>query len=136
MRLVLVIGVKQQIDELIRRAGSQPCFIGGYRVTDPAAMTAAAEATGAARAEVEARLSKVGGQGVCLLLQVMGTGHGMGNRICTAETLLELFRGRFLMAGLVKGVPADAVQNACYPAGTSLSSDDGFCCLCCCAASL
>ena len=65
---MLVVGVKQQIDELIRRAGAEPCFVGGYRVTDPAAMTAAAEATGAARAEVEARLSKVRHNAVLILV--------------------------------------------------------------------
>jgi len=29
VRLVLVVGVKQQIDELIRRAGSAPQFVDG-----------------------------------------------------------------------------------------------------------
>ena len=86
MRLVLVIGVKQQIDELIRRAGSEPHFVGGYRVTDAAAMTAAAEATGAARAEVEARLSKVRGSRSWLSgfwgLGRHGGGGGGGHRRC------------------------------------------------------
>lgn len=59
VRLILVLGLKQQIDSLIRGAGSEPRYEGGYRITDEIAMVAAAEAIGAARAEVEARLSKV-----------------------------------------------------------------------------
>ena len=59
VRIVLVLGLKQQIDALIHRAGGQPQYAGGYRITDRTALTAAAEAIGAARAEVEARLSKV-----------------------------------------------------------------------------
>ena len=56
---MLVLGLKQQIDSLIRAAGSEPRYEGGYRITDEIAMVAAAEAIGAARAQVEARLSKV-----------------------------------------------------------------------------
>lgn len=58
VRLVLILGLKGQIDTLIGMAGSEPRYVGGYRITDEVAMIAAAEAIGAARAEVEARLSK------------------------------------------------------------------------------
>ena len=60
VRLVLVLGVRLQMDGLLAARGVAPQYVGGYRVTDMEVMTAAAEATGAARVEVEAALSKVG----------------------------------------------------------------------------
>lgn len=59
MRLVLVLGVRKQMDRLLLDRGILPRFAGGFRVSDGDVLTAAAEATGAARTEVEAALSKV-----------------------------------------------------------------------------
>ena len=59
VRLVLVLGVRLQMDGLLAARGVVPQYVDGYRVTDMEVMTAAAEATGAARVEVEAALSKV-----------------------------------------------------------------------------
>lgn len=59
VRLVLVLGVRRQMDRLLAARGLEPHYVDGYRVTDMDVMTAAAEATGAARVEVEAALSKV-----------------------------------------------------------------------------
>jgi acetylglutamate kinase len=59
MRLVLVLGVRKQMDQLLSARGIVPCFAAGFRVSDGDVMTAAAEATGAARTKVEAALSKV-----------------------------------------------------------------------------
>ncbi len=59
VRLVLVLGVRHQMDQLLEARGVAPHYVDGYRVTDMEVMTAAAEATGAARVEVEAALSKV-----------------------------------------------------------------------------
>lgn len=58
VRLVLVLGVRHQMDKLLAARGLEPHYVDGYRVTDMDVMTAAAEATGAARVEVEAALSK------------------------------------------------------------------------------
>lgn len=58
MRLVLVLGVRKQMDQLLSARGIVPCFAAGFRVSDGDVMTAAAEATGAARTKVEAALSK------------------------------------------------------------------------------
>ena len=59
VRLVLVLGVRLQMDGLLAARGVARQYVDGYRVTDMEVMTAAAEATGAARVEVEAALSKV-----------------------------------------------------------------------------
>ncbi|BDA40699.1 Amino-acid acetyltransferase [Coccomyxa sp. Obi] len=58
IRLVIVVGHQQQIDERLRQQGLEPRFVGGYRVTDAAALKAAAEASGLSRMEVEAHLSR------------------------------------------------------------------------------
>ncbi|KAK9916644.1 hypothetical protein WJX75_005288 [Coccomyxa subellipsoidea] len=58
IRLVIVVGHQQQIDERLRQQGLQPRFVGGYRVTDPPALRAAAEAAGLSRMEVESHLSR------------------------------------------------------------------------------
>lgn len=58
VKMVLVVGARMQINEAIRAKGKEPMYAGGYRVTDDVAMRAAVAAAGAARMEVEARLSK------------------------------------------------------------------------------
>lgn len=47
-----MVGHQQQIDERLRQQGLEPRFVGGYRVTDAAALKAAAEASGLSRMEV------------------------------------------------------------------------------------
>jgi acetylglutamate kinase len=59
LRLVLVLGARPQINEVLRGHGAEPRYEAGYRVTDEIAMEAAIQAAGLARMEVEARLSKV-----------------------------------------------------------------------------
>ena len=59
VRLVLVLGVRQLMDQLLTARGITPTFAAGYRISDSNVMLAAAEATGAARVQVEAALSKV-----------------------------------------------------------------------------
>lgn len=59
MRIVLVIGARQQIDELLEKQGEAPQYAAGYRVTDSVAMQTAVQASGASRMAVEAQLSKV-----------------------------------------------------------------------------
>lgn len=59
VRLVVVLGTKPQIDARLARAGdgSKGRLVGGYRVTDDAALAAAVDAAGAVRVAVEASLS-------------------------------------------------------------------------------
>lgn len=58
VRLVVVLGSRQGIDNTIRAAGGQVRYVDGLRVTDVATMQAAIQAAGAARMEFEASLSK------------------------------------------------------------------------------
>ena len=59
VRLVLVLGARPGIDAMVRDSGYEPQYSHGQRVTDGVAMEAAMQAAGAARMEVEARLSQV-----------------------------------------------------------------------------
>ena len=59
VRVVLVLGARQQIDELLQKQGEAPQYAAGYRVTDSMAMQIAVQAAGASRMAVEAQLSKV-----------------------------------------------------------------------------
>jgi amino-acid N-acetyltransferase len=61
VRLVIVLGAQQQIDAQLRQQGREPRFVGGYRVTDPAALLAAVEASGCSRMEVRLSAEPVGG---------------------------------------------------------------------------
>lgn len=56
---MLVLGARQQIDELLQKQGEAPQYAAGYRVTDAIAMQATVQAAGASRMAVEAQLSKV-----------------------------------------------------------------------------
>ena len=57
VRLVLVHGVRPQIEARLKRDKLTPSFHNGLRVTDDAAMEAVKEANGAVRVEIEALLS-------------------------------------------------------------------------------
>jgi amino-acid N-acetyltransferase len=57
VRLVLVHGVRPQIEQRLKRDKLEPAFHNGLRVTDDAAMEAVKEANGAVRVEIEALLS-------------------------------------------------------------------------------
>ncbi len=54
-----MLGVRPGIDDMVRDSGHELTYSRGQRVTDGVAMEAAMQAAGAARMEVEARLSKV-----------------------------------------------------------------------------
>ena len=59
VRLVVVVGCRQQVNELLEEQGVHAQHACGYRVTDAVAMQAVVQAAGSSRMEVEARLSKV-----------------------------------------------------------------------------
>ncbi len=56
-KLVLVHGVRPQIDQRLRAQGLEPRFVQGLRVTDRAALDGVKAAAGALRMDIEARLS-------------------------------------------------------------------------------
>lgn len=57
IRLVLVHGARQQINEQLQKSSITPQFADGRRITDPTSMTAVQEAVGKVRLHIEALLS-------------------------------------------------------------------------------
>lgn len=57
VKLVLVHGIRPQVEEQLAMRGIQSRFVGDLRVTDPAAMDCVKAAAGALRTEIVARLS-------------------------------------------------------------------------------
>lgn len=57
IRLVLVHGVRHQIEHCLKQDGLETTYANGIRITDDAALTCARQVTGAARTEIEALLS-------------------------------------------------------------------------------
>ncbi|KAL4539039.1 hypothetical protein Ndes2437A_g02018 [Nannochloris sp. 'desiccata'] len=105
VRLVVVVGARSRINEAIRALNMEPEYAGGYRVTDEVAMEAAVAAAGAARMEVEARLSK--GPEVTMIRR-----HSRGGTASTGQSgqfapALTTVSGNYVAAkrkGVVNGV--------------------------------
>lgn len=57
IRLVLVHGVRPQIEQRLKQRGLETRYVNGVRITDDAALKCVQEATGAVRMEIEALLS-------------------------------------------------------------------------------
>lgn len=57
VRLVLVHGVRPQVEERLEQRGLSPKYVNGLRVTDAAALACVKEAVGAVRVEIETLLS-------------------------------------------------------------------------------
>jgi amino-acid N-acetyltransferase len=58
VQLVLVVGVRVQVDEKLRAAGRSPIYHEGMRVTDEETMRYLKESSGSARFEIESALAR------------------------------------------------------------------------------
>lgn len=66
VRLVLVVGARTQINRALLESGHLPQYTDGMRVTDADALQVAIEAAGSTRMEIEARLSRVRVDSLCV----------------------------------------------------------------------
>ncbi|GIL81500.1 hypothetical protein Vretimale_1003 [Volvox reticuliferus] len=100
VHLILVVGVQQQIDVMLRERNLTPKYVGGYRLTDREAMRIAIEAAGQARTTCEQFLSK--GPAIPMFRR-----HTKGDREVHFEPALRVISGNYITAkrrGVLEGV--------------------------------
>lgn len=100
IRLVVVLGAAPQIDAALEELGSSSVFVGGYRVTDAAALEAAVQAAGRSRTAVEQFLSR--GPSVPVFRR-----HAKGETEMHFGPALNVVSGNYVAAkrrGIINGV--------------------------------
>lgn len=100
IRLVVVLGAAPQIDAALEEQGTSSVFVGGYRITDIAALEAAVEAAGRGRTAVEQFLSR--GPSVPVFRR-----HAKGDGEMHFGPALNVVSGNYVAAkrrGIINGV--------------------------------
>lgn len=138
VRLVVVVGARAQINQALLATGSEPQYAGGYRVTDDVAMRAAIAAAGAARMEVESRLSK--GPAVTMIRRHARGGTNSSSRAGQYAPGVTTVSGNYVAAkrkgvvggvdyqhtGVVRFIQRDAVRYQLQAGNIVLMSNLGY----------
>jgi len=107
VRLVLVHGVRPQIEQRLKRDKLVPAYINGLRITDDAAMEAVKEANGAVRVEIEALLS----MGIANSPMAGADIRVASGNFVTAKPIGVIDGVDLQHTGEVRKVEADAIQK-------------------------
>jgi len=100
VKCVVVVGVQNQIDEMLKERGMTPRYIGEYRITDRETMTVTIEAAGRARTECEQYLSR--GPAIPMIRR-----HTKGEGEIHFEPAMRVVSGNYIAAkrrGVLDGI--------------------------------
>ena len=121
-RIVLVYGVRPQVEELMNLKAVQSRYVNGIRVTDPEAMSCVKEAAGEARLDIEAAFS----QGLPNTPMAHSKCRVVSGNFVTARPLGIIDGVDFLLTGVVRKVDADAINRELDFGSIVLISPLGF----------
>ncbi len=122
VRLVLVHGVRPQIEQRLKRDKLTPAYINGLRITDDAAMEAVKEANGAVRVEIEALLS----MGIANSPMAGADIRVASGNFVTAKPIGVIDGVDLQHTGEVRKVEADAIQKRLNDGELVLLSPMGY----------
>jgi amino-acid N-acetyltransferase len=107
IRLVLVHGIRPQIDERLHKRNIKPRFHQHLRITDDQALECVKEAAGLVRVEIEARLS----MGLANSPMAGAKIRVISGNFITAKPLGVIDGVDYLHTGIVRGVDSEAIHQ-------------------------
>ncbi|HHC71968.1 MAG TPA: amino-acid N-acetyltransferase [Thiotrichales bacterium] len=122
VRLVLVHGVRPQVEALLEQCGAEPRVVGGLRVTDDEALTCVKQAVGAVRVDIEALLS----MGLANTPMAGAAIRVGGGNLVTARPLGVRDGVDFCHTGEVRRVDAEAIRRRLEGGEVVLLSPIGY----------
>ncbi|NOT83579.1 MAG: amino-acid N-acetyltransferase [Methylococcaceae bacterium] len=122
IRLVLVHGIRPQIDERLQQLNLEPRFHQNLRVTDAQALECVKEAAGLVRVEIEARLSL----GLANSPMAGAKIRVISGNFVTAKPLGVIDGVDYLHTGVVRGIDSDAIHQQLSQHNVVLISPIGY----------
>ncbi|MEQ1635847.1 MAG: amino-acid N-acetyltransferase [Methylococcales bacterium] len=122
IHLVLVHGIRPQIDERLHKLKLEPRFHQQLRITDAQALECVKEAAGLVRVEIEARLSL----GLANSPMAGAKIRVISGNFITAKPLGVIDGVDFLHTGVVRGVDSDAIHQQLSQHNVILISPIGY----------
>ncbi|MGD9944691.1 MAG: amino-acid N-acetyltransferase [Burkholderiaceae bacterium] len=122
MRIVVVHGSRPQVDEQLRLRGLQSQYVDGLRITDPAALECAKEASGELRLDLEAMFS----QGLPNTPMAHSTVRVVSGNLVTARPVGIVDGTDYQHTGLVRKIDVPTIRFALNGGAIVLLSPLGY----------
>lgn len=122
IRLVLVHGIRPQIDERLNNLNIEPRFHKHLRITDPVALECVKEAAGLVRVEIEARLS----MGLANSPMAGAKIRVVSGNFVTAKPIGVIDGIDYCHTGTVRGIDSDAIHQQLSQHNVVLISPVGY----------
>ncbi len=122
MRIVVVHGSRPQVNEQLRLRGVEAQYVDGLRITDPAALECAKEASGELRLDIEAAFS----QGLPNTPMAHASVRVMSGNLVVARPVGIVDGVDFMHTGVVRKVDVQAIRFALQSGAIVLLSPLGY----------